>query len=147
LFALSQYEYRAFYHGVVKNKDQILASVQQFFQANICPKLSVDNSPFKLGCYVIDFGVIFHHNIAHEIDQVETIVIELNNFSEGCELCLFDWERDIDVLTWKKEFEFRIVDEIMIDQIDYDNLFTSEYNEMKKFIKEQITKNSPNKSL
>ena len=51
------------------------------------------------GTYVMDFGVIFN-DVDNKVDEV--LIIELNNFLMSTEASMFDWIKDIDVLTGKK---------------------------------------------
>ena len=98
------------------------------------------NCPSLEGTYVIDFGVIFNDN---HVDDV--LVIELNNFLMTTGASMFDWIRDVDVLTGVKEFEFRIIEKNQYDDIDYEYCCDPEITMLKNQIKAKIV--NENKSF
>ncbi len=108
-----QMEFRGFVY-----KDKFCALTQ------IIPKMKSMN-PLPDGSYVIDFGVIFKSKT-----DIEVIVIEINPFAKEAGASLFNWKDDIEVLTGKKEFEFRLVENE--NEYNYSFLKTREIKQDKK---------------
>ena len=91
-------------------------------------------NPLPDGSYVIDFGVIFK-----SIMDIEGIVIEINPFAKEAGASLFNWKDDIEVLTGKKEFEFRLVEnENEYNYINYDFILYQDFLMIKNRIKAKI---------
>ena len=133
LCALTQYDYRAYYKDVYDNKDRIEATIREYYEKEVKPRMCVPESPFPDGTYIIDFGIVFKGE-----NEMEAVVIELNRFHNTTGSALFNWDRDIDILTGKKDFEFRVVDESIADQVDYNSIISSQCQDVKKEIKAQI---------
>jgi hypothetical protein len=112
LTALTQYDERCFVPDIAQNKDEILAAIQSLFQ-EVRDRFMADDSPFKLGNYVMDFGIKFQGG------TTRAHIIEINRFNTRTGASLFDWNRDLDVMVGRKPFEFRIVTEHMYDNVDY----------------------------
>ncbi|KAH0795513.1 cell division cycle protein [Histomonas meleagridis] len=140
LCALTQYDNRQFFKDVYDSKELIQKSIQEYYETKVRPRIDTANSPFVEGTYVIDFGIIFKNK-----NEVEVLVIEINRYQQTTGASLFDWKNDIDVLTGKKEFEFRIVNEHQYDNVDYDTQVYPEMNEIKKRVKARIV--NENKSF
>lgn len=137
--ALTQYDNRIYYKKVYENKDIILHSIIDFFEDKVKPRM-LSNCPMKDGSYVIDFGVVFNGD-----NDVDVIVIELNHFARTTGSSLFNWDRDFDVLTGEKEFEFRLVKENQYNDIDFDYVIDPMLINLKNKIKAQIV--NDNKSF
>ena len=133
LCALTQYDYRAFYKDVFENKDRIQETIQEYYEKQVKPRMDVPESPFPDGTYVIDFGIIFKGE-----NDMEAIVIEINRYHNTTGEALFNWDRDIDILTGKKDFEFRVVDESICSQVDYNSIIFPECQDVKKQVKADI---------
>lgn len=130
--ALTQYDDRLYYPNVYRNKNKILAAITELYEQKVMPRM-LKNCPLKDGTYVIDFGVIFDgENI------VDTIVIEINRFHKTTGESLFNWDKDIEVLTGEKEFEFRLVSENQYNDVDYDHVIYPELASLKNEVKAKI---------
>jgi hypothetical protein len=134
LVALSQYDDQAFFEDIAVNKDKIRSEVIKVHETKVLT--SLPKSLFELGKYTIDFAIIFHPN------DIEVIVIEINQFSTIAGLALFNWNHDLDVLTGKKEFEFRIVNEHDYDEVDYEAVIDPDVLNIIKQTKKQIINNN-----
>lgn len=139
--ALTQYDNRFYYKKVYENKEKIKNAIVDLYENKVRPKME-SNCKELDGTYVMDFGVIFN-DVDNKVEEV--LVIELNNFLMSTEASMFDWIKDIDVLTGKKDFEFRVVEENMLNDIDYDQLVDSQILLFKNKIKADIV--NDNKSF
>ena len=97
LTALSQYQTECYFPNLVAHSGEIAATIQRFFNDELLPKLP----DWAREGAVIDFAVIGH----------KVFVVELNPFTTCSGACLFDWEKDHDVLFGTREFEIRVVKE------------------------------------
>lgn len=70
------------------------------------------------------------------------MVIELNRFNSGTGSSLFDWQRDIKILTGQSDLEFRIVTEHMYDKVDYNNVVFDDLSQIKKHVKKIVVQNN-----
>lgn len=130
--ALTQYDNRMHHSQVHQNKEKILQAITDFYETKVRPRME-PNCPIPEGAYVIDFAVIFNGT-----DVEEVIVIEINNFTRTTGSSLFHWDMDIDVLTGKKDFEFRLIEENRYANVDYSNVIDSEIIMTKNNIKAKI---------
>ena len=137
--ALTQYDRRLYFKQINENKEKILNAITNFYQNQVRPKME-SNCPLPDGSYVIDFGVIFNNEY-----DLEVIVIEINRFSKEAGASLFHWVDDIDVLTGKKEFEFRLVEENQYNDVDYDYVLYPDLLMLKNQVKAKVV--NDNKSL
>lgn len=137
--ALLQYDNRIYYSQVCENKEKILHAISYLYETKVRPRMET-NFPIPEGNYIIDFAVIFDGTNISDV-----IVIELNNYARTTGSSLFHWDVDIDVLTGKKEFEFRLVEENQYDNVNYDNLVEKEIIMMKNQVKANIV--NDNKSF
>jgi len=97
LTALSQYNYVAHFPRLVQMKDHI-QNIITTFCTNVCiPKLKDKYSDF-----IIDFGLIGN-------DFSTVIVIELNEFMDTTDGCMFKWKQERKLLE-NGPFTFKIVD-------------------------------------
>lgn len=138
LTGLSQYDQWVYYEEVDKNKEAILNAIQKYFQSEIRDKLSNPECSLHDGNYIIDFGVIFHYNERSEVENVEVIVIEINLFYERAGPCLFNWEKDIEVLIGNRPFEFRFVTKNQFAMRNYEAIIFPHVLGMIGKIKKQI---------
>ena len=130
--ALTQYDNCLYFKHVYENKEKILHSITDLYENKVRPRMEA-NCPMIEGNYVIDFGVIFNGT-----NVVDVIVIELNNFQMTTGASLFDWNKDIEILIGKKNFEFRLIKENKFSENDYDNLLGPELIMLKNQVKAQI---------
>ena len=137
--ALTQYDDRLYYPKVYRNKNKILTAITDLYEQKVKPRM-IENCPLPEGTYVIDFGVIFDGE-----NVVDVIVIELNRFHRTTGESLFNWDRDIDVLTGVNEFEFRLVNEKQYNDVDYDRVIFPELVSVKNNVKAKIV--NDNKSF
>ena len=138
--ALTQYDRRIYCKQICENKELILKAINDLYENKIKPKMKSMN-PLPDGSYVIDFGVIFK-----SIMDIEVIVIEINSFAKEAGASLFNWKDDIEVLTGKKEFEFRLVEnENEYNYINYDFVLYPDLLMIKNRIKAKIV--NDNKSF
>lgn len=138
--ALTQYDRRIYCKQICENKELILKAINDLYENKIKPKMKSMN-PLPDGSYVIDFGVIFKSKT-----DIEVIVIEINPFAKEAGASLFNWKDDIEVLTGKKEFEFRLVEnENEYNYINYDFVLYPDLLMIKNRIKAKIV--NDNKSF
>jgi hypothetical protein len=94
-----------------------------------------------LNNYVMDFGIKFVNGTprAH--------IIEINPFGKMTGACLFDWNQDIDVIVGQKPFEFRIVTEQMVENVDYATVIFPDWVAVIKEAKTGIVQKHKRKSF
>ena len=114
-------------------------AITELYENKVKPKIE-ESCPLIEGTYAIDFGVIFDGTNVTDVK-----VIELNNFGITTGTSLFDWNLDIDILTGKKDFEFRLADEKQCNELDYDRLLETELITLKNKVKAKIV--NDNKSF
>jgi len=98
LTAVSQYNYVAYFPRLVAMKDTLSATILDFFYSQCQPSLKDLYSE-----YIIDFGIV-----GTNWDRV--IVIELNEFMDTTDGCLFKWGTERNLLEDDASFHFRIVE-------------------------------------
>ncbi|KAK8848037.1 hypothetical protein M9Y10_019091 [Tritrichomonas musculus] len=137
--ALTQYDNRIYFNQVYENKEKILLAITDFYENKVRPRIE-SNCPSLEGTYVIDFGVIFNDDHVEEV-----LVIELNNFLMSTGASMFNWIRDVDILTGRKDFEFRVVEKNQYDNINYEDCCDPQITFLKNQIKAKIV--NDNKSF
>lgn len=95
--AISQYYCDLYVPLLVKHKKKVEESVKKFFYEKVVDKI-------KLEDYVIDFVVDKEGK-----DSWSVLIVELNPFSRTTGSCLFDWEKDKQLIhSQNGSFEFRV---------------------------------------
>ncbi|KAJ5071872.1 cell division cycle protein [Anaeramoeba ignava] len=94
LNALSQYHYFVYFPNLVEKKKEIQDKIVDFYKKEVQPLLQ---NHFQSKDYIVDFCV----------SHGKVWVIELNAFEESTDAGLFDWEKEINILS-NGPFEFRI---------------------------------------
>eukprot|EP01126_Amoeba_proteus_P022828 TRINITY_DN2299_c0_g1_i10.p1 TRINITY_DN2299_c0_g1~~TRINITY_DN2299_c0_g1_i10.p1 ORF type:complete len:232 (-),score=54.17 TRINITY_DN2299_c0_g1_i10:696-1391(-) len=93
--ALSQYNYVAFFPKLVSLKDKIEQMIVSFFYNSCLPALNG-----KYNEFIIDFGIV-----GESLDEI--VVIELNEFMDTTDGCLFHWTNERHLLE-NEPLTFRI---------------------------------------
>jgi len=98
LNAISQYNYVAYFPRLVTLKSQLLQTIINFFENTCKPALQE-----KFSEYIIDFGIT-----GEKFDKIW--VIELNEFMDTTDGCMFNWARERPILE-NGPLVFRLVEE------------------------------------
>jgi hypothetical protein len=99
LVAVTQYDKTSFHPAIAFGKDSIAQQIQTFYTTKIR-----DILPF--GQCIIDFA----------LSKNNTYVVELNPYGTSTGCGLFDWEKDIRVLSGELPFEIRVVEKPLQDE-------------------------------
>jgi hypothetical protein len=99
LTGLTQYNNFCYFPKLILKEKQISELISSFVNENIIPNINLEN-------FVIDIVLV------KEGEKYKVKIIEVNPFGEFCGGGMFNWDFDFEVLTGKKEFEFRIQREI-----------------------------------
>jgi hypothetical protein len=99
LTGLTQYNNFCYFPKLVLKEKLISDLISNFVNESIIPNIQLEN-------FVIDIVLV------KEDQEYKVKIIEVNPFGEFCGGGMFNWDNDFEVLTGKKEFEFRIQSEI-----------------------------------
>lgn len=104
LTAISQYNYLCYFPHIIKKKELIEKRIKELFEM-IQPAIV----KYVKGRCIVDFYV------KKDLEKYESAkdcvgIIELNPWELTTGACLFSWKDDEELLTGKKEFEFRVVE-------------------------------------
>jgi len=98
LNAISQYNYVAYFPRLKELHEKLTTSITKFFYDVCLPAVGT-----KYNDFIIDFGIV-----GKNFDEI--LVIELNEFMDTTDGCMFKWKTDRELLE-KGPFTFRIVED------------------------------------